>query len=132
MRLPLVATLVSTFVLLCNANFHISRVGYGSSSQYVACPSNYWNCKCWLIGDRAGRASNEASNNFSIDGMCGVGQMNLYKDANADSLSMYLNGGDGKVIGRCYRNGATQACGTRGPVVVVTDLWICYTYVCGS
>lgn len=133
MRLLLVATVVSIFTF-CNANFHISRVFSGTRTvKYLACPLNYWNCDCYISEDRAGHVSNQATDNFSIDGMCGVGQMNLYKDNNADTLSMYHNGGDGQVIGRCYRNTAERICrvgGSSPGLAVVNDEWVCYTYVC--
>ncbi|KAL7960473.1 hypothetical protein V8C34DRAFT_321356 [Trichoderma compactum] len=58
-------------------------------SDVVACPSNYYNCDCMLWGDRAGflRAgdtpvdglSTTGSTNFQLSGMCGVGNMDFYK-----------------------------------------------------
>src|ERR1700731_3515250 len=76
----------------------------GLYDYYVACPSDYYNCDCIMNGDRAGHPlTGETINDsaFSITGMCGVGQMNFY--LNSDSTySVYLNGGDGSVIGTCY------------------------------
>lgn len=133
MRLLLIATLACTFAF-SNANFHISsRFLAGTmAGDYKSCPSNYWNCDCYSNGDRAGTVTNQASGDFfSIDGMCGVGQMNFYKDSGANSYTMYINGGNGEIIGQCYPNQAEQVCGIL-ELDRITDLFVCYTYVCGS
>jgi hypothetical protein len=134
MRLLLLFTLACTFAF-CSANFHISQVLKGTRTEkFKACPSNYWNCNCYIGDRRAGKVTKKASgDSFSIDGMCGVGRMDFYKDPGANTYRMYLNGGNGEIIGRCYPNKASKICrdGWAPPLLAsVSDRYVCYTYVC--
>jgi hypothetical protein len=123
------------------ADFHIDNLrntvvnspgGQSSWTSVVACPSNYWNCKCLTSGDRTGKVDGTLGDSvFSIkSGFCGMGKLNFYKSGN--TFLMYKDGGDGKVIGTCYWNtgDAGKVCGITGGSTTVTGGYVCYSYVC--
>lgn len=62
--------------------------------------------------------------------MCGVGKMNFYLQGD-QSWKFYLDGGDGKSVGDCYRNAANKECANSDGSTYVSDLLVCYSYVCG-
>lgn len=131
---------VFPFVL---ADFHVDTVHNsvvtGPSSQdhwtsYVACPSNYFNCKCLVSSDRTGHVDggNPGTGFFYIDsGFCGMGQMNFYDRGNGH-WEYYLNGGD--KIGDCYGNGndGAKQCGITGGSAITTGGLVCYGYPCNA
>ncbi|KAH8736633.1 hypothetical protein BGZ61DRAFT_341589 [Ilyonectria robusta] len=123
------------------ADFHIDTLrntaissGSGQTvwTSTVACPSNYWNCKCLTTGDRTGKVDGGLGDSvFSIkSGFCGMGKLNFYKNGN--KFLMYKDGGDGSVIGTCELNNgdAGKQCGITGGNSIITGGYVCYTYVC--
>ncbi|KAF8329643.1 hypothetical protein F5887DRAFT_115510 [Amanita rubescens] len=118
------------------ADFHVVQVVPNRSiASLQACPSNYYNCKCLLDGDRAAQVVVNfqgvgllPDNFFStIAGLCGMGQLNFYKQGDGH-WDFYVDGGDGSLQGTCYPNSADSSCfGT-----AVHDQLVCYSYICGN
>ncbi|SPJ82345.1 uncharacterized protein FTOL_09750 [Fusarium torulosum] len=125
---------------LAAADFHIDNLsntaissGTGQTrwSSTVACPSNYWNCKCLTQSDRTGRVEGSLGNDvFAVRNLCGMKKLNFYKSGS--SYQMYEDSGNGKVIGNCYRNDGDvgKQCGITGGNSIVTQGYVCYSYVC--
>ncbi|KAL7792469.1 hypothetical protein V8C37DRAFT_380416 [Trichoderma ceciliae] len=148
MKLSALLTTLTTTLTLVNADFHVLTgpcsiaPGFGGSleSDVVACPSNYYNCKCMLDGDRAGYLSagdtpvdglsKTGSNFFQLTGMCGVGNMNFYLQGDGSWL-FYLDGGDGSVQGTCYDgNSSTKNCNGFSAACSWRNILVCYSYIC--
>src|ERR1700733_14773485 len=100
------------------AAFHVVQgIAPGGGAGLAACPSNYYNCKCLVNGDRAaqivvnGQGVGSLSNNFfSIKGgLCGMGLFNFYKQGDGH-WDFYVDNGDGSLQGTCYSNSATTSC----------------------
>ncbi|KAF2158889.1 hypothetical protein M409DRAFT_30594 [Zasmidium cellare ATCC 36951] len=137
-RVALIAA--SGLINLCLGDFHVLTAsigtGSGGSDQQLACPSNYWNCNCMFHNDRTGYVdsgnadASTGSTFFQISaGLCGLGEMNFYR--NGDAWDYYLAGGDGSKIGSCYSNSASKTCYI--PVLGLgsgEDLLVCYGYPC--
>jgi hypothetical protein len=118
------------------ANFHVIQgIAPGGGAGLEACPSNYYNCNCLKNGDRAaqvlvnGQGVGSLPNNFfSIKaGLCGLPQLNFYKNGNG-AWDFYINNGDGSLQGTCYPNRATTTCSG----FYFSDQLVCYSYVCGQ
>ncbi|KAJ2982974.1 hypothetical protein NQ176_g1031 [Zarea fungicola] len=123
------------------ADFHVNTIQNiavtGPSSQqrwtsYVACPSNYWNCKCLANGDRAGPVSGKTSDSFfSVQNLCGMRKLNFYRKGN--NFDMYEDSGNGQVIGTCYPSPTDQKqCVLATGNAQIVGGYVCYSYVCGK
>ncbi|KAF9515595.1 hypothetical protein BS47DRAFT_1360885 [Hydnum rufescens UP504] len=63
------------------ANFHITRRDSIKGISLIACPSNYFNCKCLVNDDRAAHIAGNSlpSDSFSTEGnLCGMMHLNFY------------------------------------------------------
>jgi hypothetical protein len=119
------------------ANFHIIQgIAPGGGAGLEACPSNYYNCKCMRDGDRAaqvlvngGGVGSLPDDFFSVKaGLCGLGQLNFYKQSNG-AWNFYVDGGDGSLQGTCYSNSGGSSCSGG---FIFYDKLVCYSYICGS
>ena len=128
------ATLTIPFAL---ADFHVTQgIAPGGGAGLEACPSNYYNCNCLKDGDRAAQVLVDGQgvgslpdSFFSIKaGLCGLGQLNFYKQGDGH-WDFYVNNGDGTLQGTCYPNSATSTCS--GGFYFIDQL-VCYSYICGS
>ena len=84
-------SIIASYTTLVLGDFHVSySQDYtrccGLVSDFIACPSNYWNCNCYGNAERAGYISNDPGLSqfqlpsfFSIKHLCGVDQLNLYQ-----------------------------------------------------
>lgn len=139
MKLTLVLLLLSLFVAKIAADFHVIQgITPGGGQGIAACPSNYYNCKCYKNGNRAGVitdgntgiASLDGRNFFQIKaGLCGMGKMNFYKQGDGSYWKFYVDNGDGKELGTCYTTKSTTSCS--GGFFFI-DRLICYSYVCNA
>ncbi|KAN0085502.1 hypothetical protein V8E54_001969 [Elaphomyces granulatus] len=128
------------------ADFHIGEqfgiVGSGDDpptiTKYIACPSNYYNCNCFgsLKSERGvfiPGGDNPGSATFSLNpGLCGMGKLDFYYQADKGVWDFYISDGNGEVQGTCYRNSAAkQYCGFP-PFYKFqyTDSLVCYSYIC--
>lgn len=119
-------------ILSALADFHIVQGGSGSVG-IEACPSDYYNCKCMAKRDRAARVmfndkpaeSLPASFFYVQSGLCGVGQLNFYKQSDG-TWKFYDDNGDGTLQGTCYPNAATTKCSN----VLFFDQLVCYSNIC--
>jgi hypothetical protein len=118
------------------ANFHVVKgIAPGGGAGLEACPSNYYNCHCLRDGDRAVQivvngkgVGSLPSDAFSTNGdLCGVGQLNFYKQSDGH-WDFYVNDGDGTLQGTCYSNTATTLCSG----FYFFDELVCYSYICGQ
>jgi hypothetical protein len=144
MRLHVYLAALPGLLMTSYADFHIGLSVWSPlitpndvQTEYLACPSNYYNCDCWgPHHDRAGyviRGDPNHSTFFSISGaksLCGMGQLNFYKrdDGHWD---FYVNNGDGSIQGKCYSNRkdeGSQICSAA--LITYTDLLVCYSYIC--
>jgi hypothetical protein len=127
------------------ADFHIGQImnvagsapNPPTNTEYIACPSNYYNCNCFGSKDRAVNTylgQNPASATFSLNsGLCGMGQLDFYYQDSKKGWDFYVNGGDGSLQGTCYPNSDTQWCAI--PLLWTTkytDNLVCYSYICGQ
>ncbi|KAH0531004.1 hypothetical protein TsFJ059_005567 [Trichoderma semiorbis] len=136
------------FASYAAADFHILTgpcsiaPGWGGSLEdyAVACPSNYYNCKCMMDGDRTGHVINgetpkygihdTGSNYFELDGMCGVGNMNFYLQGDGTWL-FYIAGGDGSVQGQCWPgDNSIKDCNEFSAACSLSNILVCYSYIC--
>ncbi|KAE8366915.1 hypothetical protein BDV27DRAFT_155544 [Aspergillus caelatus] len=131
----LLSLLPTTFADFHINNVYNSVVTSGSSQQhwtsYVACPSNYWNCKCMANNDRAGHLvdGDLGSSFFSIEaGFCGMEKMNFYQDGG--EYKIYIDGGDGSEVGTCYQNNESKECAIFGGSAYTGGGMVCITYAC--
>lgn len=139
-----------------SANFHVGKAdktqlhvnpnGPGTPNlkftTYIACPSNYLNCKCYGgFSDNSDRgvgvAHGAITGDFSLKaGLCGMGQLDFYWRSNLGKWEFYVNGGNGDKQGECYKNSAALAgCGINPTSVLETnydDKIVCYSYICGQ
>ncbi|KAF9511151.1 hypothetical protein BS47DRAFT_1195535 [Hydnum rufescens UP504] len=118
------------------ADFHVlagRQIGTGGKDT-VVCPSNFFNCKCFLDGQRralAVLADPTGTKISTIENLCGVGPLDFYKlpDGHWD---FYIHNGDGSLQGRCYKNIDIQDCkGNDGHDNIFYDQMVCYSYICG-
>lgn len=134
------------------ANFHVGKadkqtIPFGNSpvlkfTDYIACPSNYMNCKCYggykPNSDRGvGTVSGGISGDFSLKaGLCGMGQLDFYHRADQKKWEFYVHGGDGSIQGTCYPTTDTiKGCALNTGTTLQTnydDKLICYSYICGN
>ncbi|KAJ2980438.1 hypothetical protein NQ176_g2642 [Zarea fungicola] len=136
------------------ANFHIGKADKETNpvskdspilnwTDYVACPSNYFGCKCYGgISPTADRGVSTARNAapegtfFSLNaGLCGMGKLDFYYQVDQNRWDFYEAGGDGKVKGECYPNHTHDLCSLKtGTAVTVNyyDELVCYSFVCGE
>ena len=127
------------------ADFHIGQqdaVAAGpkepiSTTSYLACPSNYYNCYCYgAIGnpDRGVYTlyhQSPGSATFSLNsGLCGMGQLDFYYRQSKGGWDFYVNGGDGSLQGTCYSNSDTKTCAKLGFLSSYHDKLVCYSYIC--
>lgn len=89
-------------------------------TEYIACPSNYYNCKCFgSIGIDRGvkvlpRGSTKGSFFSLASGLCGMGQLDFYYRPNFGHWEFYVHGGNGQVQGTCYKNNPElRGCGMK-------------------
>ncbi|KAL7911297.1 hypothetical protein GGI35DRAFT_478660 [Trichoderma velutinum] len=148
MKLSTILTAITTVLPLTTADFHVLTgpcsisPGWGGEieSDVVACPSNYYNCDCMLWGDRAGflRAGDTpvdglattGSTYFQLSGMCGVGNMDFYKQGDGSWL-FYIAGGDGSVQGTCYNgDNSIKDCFGVSASCSWTNILVCYSQIC--
>jgi hypothetical protein len=124
-------------VLSALANFHIVQgIAPGGGAGLEACPSNYYNCDCLENGVRAARVvvngngvGSLPASFFSVDaGLCGLGQLNFYKQADG-TWNIYVNEGDGTLQGTCNSNTAVNSCSDG---FIFNDELVCYSYICGA
>lgn len=134
-----VAILATFLVASVSADFHITRLrandGHSEDFRDLACPSNYWNCNCFLWNDRGKGVTNGDGNFFTVsEGLCGMKQMNFYKnpDEGDNVWDYYEDGGDGTKIGSCYGNedSDSKRCYLPGVTIKASDLLVCYGYPC--
>jgi hypothetical protein len=120
---------------LALADFHIVQgIAPGGGAGLEACPSDYYNCNCLKNGDRAaqvlvgGRGVGSLPDSFfSVkSGLCGLGQLNFYKQGDG-SWKFYKDGGDGSLQGTCYKNTAGTSCSGG---FIFYDQLVCYSYIC--
>jgi hypothetical protein len=140
MRSQLSFLIAALFPSCTLADFHIGEIfafnSAGSITEYVACPSNYFNCNCFKLNpDRgvilaAGVVPSSAQ--FSLPaGLCGMKQLDFYYKSDKGGWDFYVHGGDGSLQGTCYKNSATKSCA--GAVSVsYSDALVCYSYICKS
>ncbi|KAJ2968258.1 hypothetical protein NQ176_g9271 [Zarea fungicola] len=136
------------------ANFHIGRADKETNpfnknspviswTDYVACPSNYFGCKCYggisATADRGvstTRNKSPSGDSFSLNaGLCGMGKLDFYWRQNLQKWEFFGSNGDGKVKGECYPNSTHDLCFLRtGTAVTVNyyDKLVCYSYICGE
>jgi hypothetical protein len=126
------------------ADFHIGQqdgVSAGpkepiSTTDYLACPSNYYNCKCYgsIHPDRGVftvRGQSPGSATFSLSaGLCGMGQLDFYYRQSKGGWDFYVSGGDGSLQGTCYSNSDTETCYSLGFLATYYDSLVCYSYIC--
>ena len=126
-------------ILPALANFHVIQgIAPGGGAGLEACPSDFYNCNCLENGERAeqvvvdGKGVGSLPEGFfSIKaGLCGMGQLNFYKQNSDDGEWLfYVNNGNGTPQGACYPNTADTNCSGG---FIFNDLLVCYSYVCGS
>ncbi|KAJ2983081.1 hypothetical protein NQ176_g945 [Zarea fungicola] len=157
MRIIHVLTTAAGLASVVSANFHIGKAdkvqlstnpdrGGGPPlkyTRYIACPSNYLNCKCYGgFADNSDRgvglaSGSSLSRDFSLKGgLCGTGQLDFYYRPNLGHWEFYVNGGNGDIQGTCYKNSdSLKGCGI-GPHTVLetnySDQLVCYSYICGN
>jgi hypothetical protein len=124
------------------ANFHILQkidlYKDGSEPGAVACPSNYYNCKCFQGHDRAATIAvggtpvhTLPTGFFSTQGkFCGEDQMNFYNRGNG-LWEFYANNGNGIRLGYCNTPAKSQGTRCDGEWLF-TDQLVCYSYICGQ
>jgi hypothetical protein len=115
------------------ADFHIlAGVQLDTSkNDVIACPSNYYNCKCFYGGQRRASIGGALSNgHFSTVGnLCGVGQLDFYKRSDGH-WEFYKHNGDGSLQGTCYSNtGGIEEC-NGPPDAYFYEQLVCYSYIC--
>ena len=65
---------------------------------------------------------------FSVEaGLCGMGQLNFYKQGDGH-WDFYVDQGDGSLQGRCYSNSAVTSCSGD----LYNDELVCFSYICGN
>ena len=87
-----------------------------------------------MNGDRAAEVRVDGKGVGSLDGsffsvesgLCGLGQLNFYKQSDG-SWDFYQNNGDGSLQGTCYSNTAITSCLL---AFNVYDQLVCYSYIC--
>ncbi|RFU78628.1 hypothetical protein TARUN_3598 [Trichoderma arundinaceum] len=133
---------------LVAADFHVltgpSSIAPGLGRRIedyaVACPSNYYKCKCMIDGDRAGHVTagspptygvhKTGSNFFQLSGMCGVSNMNFYLQSDGTWL-FYIAGGDGTVQGQCFPgDNSIVDCHEISAAYSLSNILVCYAYIC--
>ncbi|KAN0068725.1 hypothetical protein V8E54_013449 [Elaphomyces granulatus] len=121
------------------ADFHIGLrsdvFGTPKLPQYIACPSDYYNCLCYgrPKSDRGVyiRYPQSPDNySFSLEaGLCGMGsQLNFYYQDNKGGWDFYVNNGDGTRQGTCYSNEDEETC--LPDFIHYTDELVCYSHIC--
>jgi len=128
------------------ADFHIGQQDGVSASldpkkpilttDYPACPSNYYNCKCYgsIHPDRGvftvhGQSPGSATFSLSA-GLCGMGKLDFYYRQSKGGWDFYVSGGDGSLQGTCYSNSDTEDCYSLGFSATYHDSLVCYSYIC--
>ena len=124
-------------ILSARADFHIVQgIAPGGGAGLEACPSNYYNCDCLENGNRAAQVvvngqgvGSLPDSFFSVKaGLCGMGQLNFYKQGDG-TWDIYQNDGNGALQGTCNGNTATNDCQAG---FIFNDQLVCYSYICGS
>ncbi|KAM5341360.1 hypothetical protein ACJ41O_014391 [Fusarium nematophilum] len=113
------------------ADFH---VGYYGTIGNMICPSNYFNCDCMVNGKRSARIQPNIANlyntgHFSATNVCGAAKIDFWKRDDGH-LDMYHSGGNGNIIGQCWRGDTETSC-LGGRVNWRTWYW-CYSSICGK
>jgi hypothetical protein len=107
-----------------------------TKNTVIACPSNYYNCRCIQGGDRrvtigadGGEPKDLPDGYFYTEGkFCGVGKLNFYERSDGH-WQFYKDGGDGSLQGECWSN--TKSPSTCGNIAYSEQL-VCYSYICGK
>lgn len=150
MRLSVYLAALSS-ALPCLADFHIGRADKETNpfntdspvlqwTDYVACPSNYFGCKCYgkisPSADRgvSTRQRKPPTGDFSIEaGLCGMGQLDFYYRAADNKWEFYVNGGNGDIQGTCYPNSTHDLCFLTTSTILTVNYYdelVCYSYIC--
>jgi hypothetical protein len=140
--MPVCLGLLAFLGATVEADFHIlgnicdSVTGASSSqtwSQNVACPSDQYNCNCFVDG-YAGTfdfSGGPGDSFFWMEGICGGPSSGFNFYQTSSGYDFYINGGDGTLQGQCYNNlGTTSWCETFGGSCDSSELIWCSTYWC--
>ncbi|KAL6713393.1 hypothetical protein ACLMJK_008858 [Lecanora helva] len=104
-----------------------------SCAEYtvVFVASNQYNCKGKSDAPNIPETAGHLQDFMHLDqGLCGSGALNFYKRDN-DTYEFYADGGDGSVLGTCYKgDGSTEACGSGLGICDFKEQYVCYTYLC--
>ncbi|KAL6792601.1 hypothetical protein J3E68DRAFT_437570 [Trichoderma sp. SZMC 28012] len=126
------------------ADFHIGAWLAGDNQiggvEYNAiCPSDYWNCQCFVQGDRRydvyprigelGSGYNGDPTFWWAKNVCGVSQLNFYY-LDSGIVQGYIDGGDGSVVANCYHQPPGTDVECDGNAGAWLDWWVCYSYIC--
>ena len=130
-------TLTLLTVTLCifqvSANFHISYMTSAifSPTRYTACPSNKYNCDCF-IGLLTPLTTYVApfGQFFQLNsGLCGQNyRMNFYLRSGG-YYEFYQENGNGASLGKCYDNSGAPS--VKCVDYTVRDQLVCYSWICG-
>lgn len=135
MKFPALISVSSLAVLLTfsiqrvAADFHILATSENAGpTTFIACPSNQMDCSCYVHGHATGHinGSPQTGNFFQVeDGLCGMPELNFYLRGDGH-WDFYVAGGDGEVLGTCWKNTGETFCGDE----VVVEQLLCYSYIC--
>jgi len=122
-----------------SSGFHITAVGYPSGSgppQYVACPSDFYNCGCWISGGDRGTVIGQPyslGNFFQLNaGFCGQSVLDFIQ-ADDGTYGIYVNNANGPSLGTCYGNSAPSGtCDGNGFTYSINDQLVCYSDICAT
>ena len=149
------AAVLATLSTTALANFHIGKADKEQNpfsdgfppfkfTQWIACPSNYYGCKCYgyiaANADRGVQTSDdrtpEGHTTFSLNaGLCGMGKLDFYYRQAQNVWEFYVSGGDGSLQGTCFDNRADLDWCSRDGTALTTiydDKLVCYSYICGE
>ena len=118
------------------ADFHIVLVDGVNGGELFACPSDYYNCDCFVNGNRRADVTVGGSEIRSLpegffsvaSGLCGLEQLDFYEQSDG-SWDIYEENGDGSLQGTCNSNSAFRSCAATGSVSIYDEL-VCFSYIC--
>ena len=132
------ASFVIPFAL---ASFHVATIrideGVGSDAsrllKTLACPAYLYHCLCFVKNNRDSvgviPGPFDGQHNVSIvSGLCGMGKLNLFKNSDG-SWYIYVDKGNGTIVGTCYPNTAYLTCNDGVDTTIVDNL-VCYSNIC--
>ena len=118
------------------ADIHVYTIhiddGVGGDAGTRACPSNFYDCN-YFTDLRHSEAvlpgPFDGQHNVAIlSGLCNMGQLNLFINSDG-TWSMYVDKGNGTIVGTCYPNTANTTCHSAVYKTIVDKL-VCYTNIC--